>query len=321
MRVYINFNQVRGPYGGANSFLRTLSKWLRRRGVHVTTDASEPVDVALINALTDGVDVNTVRRIAARGVPVLHRKVGYGVSGSAEMRAVTDGVVEGDRRQLEFDPYVRHTIFQSAYSRDVFLAGGFSGAFSVIHNGCDDELFNQMIPPRWLRRGRRRDYWNGSEPFRIVISSWSTDPNKGFDEYRRVDAALSGRRDLECWFVGRLPTGLRFRTIRAFAARPARRLAALLKRAHVVLQLARQETCSNALIEGINCGLPAVYLDSGSNKEIAGEYGAEYHGDITDAVLRVQQRYAQFVSRTQANPYRMSVVVDKYIDLFASCSS
>ena len=105
---------------------------------------------------------------------------------------------------------------------------------------------------------------------RVVISSWSSDEHKGFPEYRRIDEQLAGHDDVSVTLVGRAPSDAAFGHIRVLGPRGPRRLADTLCRAHVILQLARWETCSNALLEGLSCGLPAVYLDSGANAEVAG---------------------------------------------------
>jgi glycosyltransferase involved in cell wall biosynthesis len=321
MRVYMNFNEVRGPYGGANSFLRTLREGVRGAGIGVTNDVRADVDVAFLNALTDGIDLDFVRGVAERGIPIVHRKVGYAVSGSPEMRAIKDGVVHGDRLQVEFSPYLAHTIFQSAYSRDVFLESGFDGAFSVIHNGVDERVFNLVVASRLGRRGRRRTFWRAPEPLRVIISTWSPDPNKGFPEFEKIDRALADVRDVELSLVGQKPDGVEFTHIRHLPPRPARRLAVLLKDQHVLLHLARLETCSNALIEGINCGLPPIYLDSGSNEELATECGVRYDGDFFAAVEAVRDRYDGLVARCAENPYRLSTVLPRYLDVLEAVAT
>lgn len=315
----MNFTEVTGPYGGANSFLATLRRALERHGVSVTNRISDSFDVALLNALTDEIDLDFVRAVAERGIPIVHRKVGYRVSGSPEMRRVVDGVVWGDRLQLDFTPFLAHTIFQSAYSRDVFLAGGFAGECTVIHNGVDERVFNQTVRRRFSRAVPRRPLWDGREPFRVVISTWSTDENKGFEDYRRIDAELGG--DVRLSLVGRTPPGTAFRNIEVHAPRPPRSLAALLKRSHGLLQLARYETCSNALIEGINCGLPPIFLDSGSNAELAGDYGVPYEGEFLVSLDLIRERYSELVERTLDNPYRGSLVVERYLDVLERVAS
>jgi hypothetical protein len=149
-----------------------------------------------------------------------------------------------------------------------------------------------------------------------VISTWSPDPNKGFPEYERIDGLINGRDDLQITLVGNTPADCRFRNIRVVPPQPHRKLARILKQHHAMLTLARQETCSNALLEGLNCGLPIIYLDSGANKECAAPYGVEYKGDIFAAVAEVKDRYREIVGRIPDNPYRVSLVADRYLALF-----
>jgi glycosyltransferase involved in cell wall biosynthesis len=317
MRVFMNFRAVRGPYGGANAFLRALKGEFARRGVKVVHDVNGRYDVALLNALTDGIDADFARRIAERGIPIVHRKVGYRVSGSPEMRAPDpDGVIHGDRLQLDFSPYIRHTVFQSSYSRDVFAAGGSTGDYTIIHNGVDESIFNQSVGLALHRR--QRPIWRPSEPLRVAISTWSTDPNKGFDDYALVDRSIASRDKLTVTLFGSVRAGVTFENVRAEGPYRRRRLASRLKEQHVLLQLARWETCSNALIEGINCGLPAIYLDSGSNKEIAELYGLEYTGDIGESVELMSERYADLQERTRTNPYRITLVAPRYLEVLES---
>lgn len=312
MRVLVNFAPRSGPYGGANSFLRTLLGELEGRGVEFVRDPAEPADVALLNALTEGLDLAQVRAIAERGIPIAHRKTGYRGRGVPEFRAEVDGVVVGDALQVEFDPYVAHSIFQSGYSRDVFLASGFSGAHTVQPNGVDPALFNTVRASRF-RGPRPRAWWRPGERLRVVISTWSTDDSKGFPHYRELDRSLDGRDDVEVTLIGRVPNGVRFGSIRVVAPKAAPKLAALLKEQHVLLQLTSWESCSNALLEGINCGLPAIYLDSGANDEIGSPYGVAWGGALDEALERLLPCYEEIVGRIPANPYRIGLVADRYL--------
>jgi glycosyltransferase involved in cell wall biosynthesis len=313
--LYMNFKPRSGPFGGANSFLRSLRRSLVKRGTKVTDDVTGKFDVALVNALTNDVTCGFLEKISSRGVPVVHRKVGYQASGGPELRREVDGVVWGDKLQIEFGPWVDHTIFQSTYSRDSYYRAGFSGECSVIRNGVDESVFN---PYRWrtLRwQGRRREYWDGASPLRVLISSWSTDMNKGFPEFEKIDRAIEGERSVKVSFVGRLPEGLQFENIRVHGPKRHPVLAKILRNNHVLLQLARHETCSNSLIEGINCGLPVIYLDSGSNQEIAGDYGVEYQGDFRSSVDQMGRSYHRIVQSIHDNPYKMEEVASKYLCL------
>ncbi len=320
MLVYLNFTPRHGPYGGANAFLRTLMTELTRLGVSFTNDCAEPADIALVNALTDGIRINEVARIAERGIPIVHRKTGYRGRGIAELRAEVDGVIVGDRLQIELSEYAAHSIFQSEYSRDVFVSSGFSGGYSVISNGVDENVFNTVEKPRF-RRPRPRRNWVRGQPLELIVSAWSTDPSKGFAEYAVIDEALRGRRDVRLTIVGRTPRGVRFRAARVHRPVPSPKLAALLKRHHVLLQLTRWESCSNALIEGLNCGLPAIYLESGANGEVAAPYGVPYRDSIDEAVSALSERYGQILEALPENPYRISLIGKRYLDVLEAVAN
>ena len=321
MRIYMNFTEIDGPYGGANSFLRTLKYVLQKRGIQIVLDVEQDFDLAFLNALTNEIDINFVKAIAQRNIPIVHRKVGYRVSGSPEMRKLVNGVVWGDRLQIDFSPYIQHSIFQSFYSRNVFIDSGFSGEYSVIHNGINETIFN-IYKAQHLGGliKQKRTFWNEQEPLKIIISTWSRDLHKGFEEYRKIDRALTSRSDVSLALVGRIPEGWTFSNIRVYEACPHRELAQILKKHHVLLQLSEFETCSNALIEGINCGLPAIYLDSGANKEIAEDYGVKYQKNVENefekTVDKIKNNYHQIIKNIHSNPYKMELVANRYFSIF-----
>lgn len=316
MKVFMNSQAIKGPWGGANSFLNALSEELRRNGVRVTHNAEEDFAVALLNALVPGVNLDFVKDIHARGIPILHRKTGYAFRGSPEMHRIVDGVVWGDKLQIDFTPYVHTSIFQSYCSRDVFLSEGFDGRYVVINNGVNEKLFNPFIRtgPLGIRR-KMRPFWDERSPLRVIISTWSSNYNKGFHYYRDIDRGLGGRKDVEVALVGQMPDDLTFEHIRVYEPRAHPQLADLLKQHHVLLQLSKGETCSNAMIEGINCGLPTIYLDHGANKEIGGQYGVEFQGGFFEALERLKADYHALVEQTMTNPYRISLVARHYLYL------
>jgi len=313
----MNFREAFWLSGGANSFLSSLRRYLRQKGIRFVYQPKQGFDIALLNALTDGLTLDRIKAIHAYGKPVIHRKVGYIVSGSAQMRALQNGVVCGDRLQIEMSQYIHHTIFQSRYSQDTFTGEGFVGKSSLIANGVDTSIFHPFVSRGLWGSGAPtlRPFWDGHTTFRLAIVTWSKDPAKGFDEYLRFDAALEGMRNVEIWFIGRQPPDVRFRNIRYFGARGHRRLAKLLRNCHGCIQMARSETCSNAMLEAINCGLPVIYLNSGSAKELASNYGVEYCGDPATAIATLQMQYSELSQRTLDNPYSIERAAKEYLKL------
>ena len=164
--------------------------------------------------------------------------------------------------------------------------------------------------------------WRPGEPLRVVVSTWSADENKGFGPYRAIDEAGPGRNDVELTIVGRVPEGSRWSSFRVRGPRgpraPGRRCC-------------DASTCSSTspstspartrCIEAINCGLPAVYLDSGANEEVARDYGVRWEGDLDEALDRLLPRYDEIVERIPENPYRISLVARRYREILESVAA
>lgn len=318
LSIHSNIRLRMGAYGGANSFMRSLFGALRARG-HRFVDDPARADVALLNALSDGLDIERVKRIADLGLPIVHRRVGYIVSGSPEMRAATDGVPYGDKLQTAFDPYIRLAVFQSEYGRHVFERAGFVGAFEVVRNGVDERVFAPAASG-WRALFERRRAPRPQGRFRFVVSTWSTDPNKGFAEYAKLDEVLAAHPGVSISLVGRWPKGFAPKRIARVAPLRPQALARFLRAQDALLTLSRYETCSNALIEGLNCGLPALYFDSGSNAELAAPYGVAWSGDFARDVVALEDGYDRFTRALPYNPFRMSVVAPIYEALLEKVS-
>jgi glycosyltransferase involved in cell wall biosynthesis len=71
----------------------------------------------------------------------------------------------------------------------------------------------------------------------------------------------------------------RFLRIRAVGAVDSNAVADLLRAHDLYLAPSRDDPCSNALLEALACGLPAVYLDSGGHPELVGEGGLPFRDD------------------------------------------
>lgn len=314
-KIYVNRKAVKGPWGGENSFMGALCGWLEQQGYSIVTNRDARIDLALLNALTQ-IDIEWVRELYSRNVPIIHRKVGFIVSGSKEIRAVDDqGIVEGDRRQIAFSPYIRHSVFQSHYSEETFRRQGFEGPATVIYNGVNETKFNRNYRRFWGLKTSPRDWWRPGLPFNVLIVSWSNDPAKGFADYQAVDRVIPSMQNVSFTFAGRRPEGVQFQNIRSLPPQNHKKLANLYRDHHALLFLGRHETCSNTILEAMNCGLPVIFHPSGSNAETAGPAGIAWSGDIQQDILDLQQKYDQAIKTLDSLPYRISVVGPKYRDL------
>jgi glycosyltransferase involved in cell wall biosynthesis len=282
------------PYGGGNQFLLALAGELRGRGLDVELNTlSGGTPACLYNSFN--FDFGRLRRFARDGVRMVHRVDGpIGV-----YRGFDDGT---DRRIVEINALADTTILQSRYSLEKHRELGLELRNPVvIHNSVDPAIFH---PPaeREPLEGRR---------LRVVTTSWSDNPRKGSDVLTWLDRNLDFDA-YELTFAGR--TQQLFERIRVVAPLPSEPLADLLRTQDVFLAPSRDDPCSNALLEGLACGLPAVFLRSGGHPELVGDAGVGFDRaeDLPAALERLRDKLDE--RRAAIRVPALADVADRYLE-------
>jgi glycosyltransferase involved in cell wall biosynthesis len=242
------------PSGGGNQFLRALADELERGGLRVERNrVSRTTRAALCNSYN--FDLDRLQRLARPGCRIVHRVDGpIGV-----YRGHDDGT---DRRIWKTNHALADaTVFQSRYSLERHRELGLEFKEPrVILNAVDPALF---YPGPRRPKGK----------LRLIATSWSDNPAKGADVIRWLEQRLDWDR-FDFTFVGRAP--IAFERVRTIAPVPPAELAELLRAHDVFFTASLHESCSNSLLEALACGLPALYVDSGSNAEVAGDGGLAF---------------------------------------------
>lgn len=249
------------PYGGGNQFMLALRPALEKRGVRVkVNDSTSAVDVHLCNSAWFNVDA--LRRVGDRGrVRMIHRIDGP-VSAYRGTDRREDDIIFGLNSE-----FATATVFQSAWCYERSLAMGYKPVAPVIiHNAVNNCIFHPPSGPRIHRSGER---------VKIISVAWSDNPRKGLDLFRWLDENLDFSK-YDYTFVGRVKAT--FRNIQHIPPLPSHDLAALLQKQDVYISASRAEPCSNALLEAMACGLPALYMDDGGNPEIVQLGGEPFDG-------------------------------------------
>jgi glycosyltransferase involved in cell wall biosynthesis len=281
------------PSGGGNQFLRALAGELQRRGLQVERNRlGRTTRAALLNSFN--FDAGRVRRLIRPDVRVAHRIDGP----VAAYRGFDDGADELIAAiNAEF---AEITIVQSQYSLRKHRELGISLRDPVvIPNAVDPGIF---YPPP-ARRPRER-------PLRLIASSWSDNRGKGSETLQWLDAHLEDGR-VVVTFVGR--TQATFRRIRSIGAVDSVRLAALLREHDAYIAPSVNDPCSNALLEALACGLPAIYRASGGHPEIVGDAGVPFaHEDeLPAAIERLEDEYETL--RAAISVPTIDRVADEYL--------
>lgn len=285
------------PYGGGNQFMLALRPALERRGLRVrVNDSGAAVNVHLCNSAW--FNVEALRRAGVRGPARMIHRIDGPVSAYRGTDRAEDDRIFGLNRDL-----ATATVFQSGWCYERSLAMGYEPVAPVIiHNAVDGRIFFAPARPRARTDGR----------VRLVSMAWSDNPRKGLDLFRWLDEHLDFTR-FEYTFVGRVQA--EFRNIRHVPPQPSRQLAALLRDQDVYLSASRAEPCSNALLEAMACGLPALYRNDGGNPELVQWGGLPFEGEEDvlprlEALVRDLDHY-----RAAVQVHSIDHVALRYIDL------
>jgi glycosyltransferase involved in cell wall biosynthesis len=216
-------------------------------------------------------------------------------------RGFDDGT---DRRIVEINSALADaTIVQSKFSLDKHRALGLELRNAiVIPNSVDPSIFH---PPS------SRDPAPGGR-LRVIATSWSDNPRKGGEILEWLDRNLD-TDSYEFTFAGR--TERKFERTRVVPPIPSEPLADLLRSHDVYLAPSRDDPCSNALLEGLACGLPAAFLRSGGHPELVGEggIGFDHPEQLPEVFGRLRDELHE--RRESIRVPELSDVADRYLEV------
>lgn len=285
------------PYGGGNQFMMALKAAMERQGVHVVTNKlSGSVDVHICNScwFDHG---KFEKKAGAFPIRMIHRIDGPVTLYRGEGREVDEKIFSLNEQLASA------TIFQSAYSFKKSYELGFRAVSPIIiHNSVNDEIFNK----------NNRLKFDGKRKIRLITSAWSDNPRKGGALLKWLDQNLDWNL-FDYTFAGRVNE--RFENIEHIQAVPSEELANLLRQHDIYISVSEHEPCSNALLEALACGLPALYRDDGGNPELV-SFGGLPFTDERDVLLKLE-RIATNLSSFQKLIYLRSIddITSRYINL------
>jgi glycosyltransferase involved in cell wall biosynthesis len=285
------------PAGGGHQTLRAVLGELERRGARVEHNTISPSTRAvLFNSFNFDFDRLELLVRRADGVRMVHR-VGAVTS---LYRGVDDGtdarVASINRRLADATIAISHATIEMYLSIGVELV-----APRVIYNGCDHRIFN---PEGRVPFGRDRK-------IRLIGTSWSDNPRKGGPTYRWLEDRLDWDR-YEFTFVGNASQP--FERIRHLPPLPSHRLAEELRSHDIFLTATENDAYSNALVEALSCGLPALYLDSGGSAEAVKDAGFGFR-DREEIPGLLERLVAEYEDRQAAIDLpSLEEIADRYLD-------
>ncbi|MCA9409514.1 MAG: hypothetical protein KC733_12545, partial [Candidatus Omnitrophica bacterium] len=183
MKIFIYYTITNNPFGGANSFFRTLIEFFQRNNIEIAAHINDEYDIMLINSGSRGQDgpinisdIKNVKRFGSTSSwdKALKRKkpkkIISRLDGIRALYAQQNELTSMDQLQLKAAQLADHIIYQSVYSIESFRRFQFqTNQCTVIANGVNPSLFNTVD----------KIFWDGQRKLQCLAASWSNNPLKG----------------------------------------------------------------------------------------------------------------------------------------------
>tara|TARA_B100000965_G_C19602292_1_gene763506 strand:+ start:4340 stop:5395 length:1056 start_codon:yes stop_codon:yes gene_type:complete len=310
MKISIGTNIKDGPWGGGNLFAINLRDFLISKGHIVVNDLNhEDIDIILIteprktsesSAFTDH-DVEKYKKYVNNETLIVHR------INECDERKGTNYV---NKYLIQANRVADETVYVSKWIMDLYFDQGIRSTKNIIYAGANSEVFNQ----------EKFSPWNRKEKLRIVTHHWGGNWNKGFEIYSYLDNMLDDKKWKELisfMYIGNLPKKFQFKNTKVVKPLSGYKLAEKIKENHLYLTGSINEPSGNHHIEGAQCGLPLLYLESGGTTEYCREYGLGYKKNNFDEKLKLMIKdYEEYENKVKNYPYNSKKMSEDYLKLF-----
>jgi glycosyltransferase involved in cell wall biosynthesis len=269
MKLYINREPIRGPWGGGAKFINSFHEHIEGMGHQLLGDSMKDVpDAILLAGLDNNGGISAEQAIMYKlynpNVKVILRV------NENDARKGTSNV---DAYLLKLAPHVDGTVFVSHWLKNYFEEKSWPKTNStVIINGVDKEIFK---PYPKLNNGK----------LNIAAHHWSDHALKGTDIYEELDKFVGENSDKFAFtYIGRHKCNFKHTNV----IRPlgGSKLAEELGKHDVYVSASRFDPGPNHVVEAIACGLPTyVHEDGGGAVEFAGVPGTYKNFDQLKDIL------------------------------------
>ena len=311
MKISIGTNIKEGPWGGGNLFAINLKNFLISKGHTVTHNLDDnDIDIILLteprktsesSAFTH-IDVKEYINFINSEVLVIHR------INECDERKGTNFV---NKYLIEANKVADYTIFVSTWLKALYLEQGINEKNNeVILAGANSTVFNE----------NNKSIWNKQEKLKIVTHHWGANWNKGFSIYEKIDKLLDNhiwQKKIQFTYIGNLPSKFKFKNSNYIRPIAGEELSEELKKNHLYLTASLNEPSGNHHIEGAQCGLPIMYIDSGGVKEYCEDYGVEYNESNFEKKLEYFiKNYDNYSDKIKNYPFNSEKMCADFLKLF-----
>ena len=309
MIISIQSKLIVGPWGGGNLFAKNIIDYLKKNNFNVINDLyNEKIDIIL---MTDPLknssstnysfkDIKNYKKFINPNVKIIHR------INECDERKNTKNV---NKEIIQSNSIADSTVFVSKWLKRIYEKIGLDNNNMVIVSGSDREIFNNF----------GKQIWDGISNIKIVTHHWGTNVNKGFEIYKLLDEKIfdGTLNGVEFTYIGNLPKNFEFKNTRYIKPLQGLELAEELKKHDIYLTASINEPSGNHHIEGAQCGLPLLYINSGGVVEYCDGYGISFENknDFFNSLDNLINNFDTYFERILKYPNSSEVMCREYLNI------
>ena len=299
------------PWGGGNQFFSNIIDYFNGKNVKIINHLDDKdIDIIVLmdprynssSSTFNHFDIEKYLKRINKNTIVVHRV------NECDERKGTNNV---NKNLIDANNFADHTVFISSWLKNILSKYKDFENSSIILNGANSKIFNYSNSDKIIKN-----------KIKIVTHHWSTHKNKGFEVYSYLDELLNDVEysdKIDFTFIGNLPKNFQFKNTKYIKPKNGSQLADLIKTHDIYLTASINEPGGNHQNEGLNCGLPVLYLDSGCMSEYCKGYGLTYSKNtLKEKIFEIQSEYINLRVNLKNYPYNSDLMCRKYEKLFVN---
>lgn len=311
MKISIGTNIKDGPWGGGNLFAINLKNYLLQKNHKVVHNLIEDdIDIILIteprktsesSAFTH-FDVENYLKFVNKDALVVHRV------NECDERKNTNYV---NKYLISANEIADYTVFVSSWIKNLYEKQGISKKNNVvIMAGADEKIFSKK---KYIQDLTERK-------IKLTTHHWGANWNKGFDTYLLLDKLIGKEKykdKIDFTYIGNIPKNVQFKYAKVLKPLSGNELATEIRKHDIYVTGSLNEPSGNHHIEGAQCGLPLLYINSGGIPEYCDGYGEIFELENFEEKLDLLLNdYESYVQKVQDYPHSSKKMCKDYFDLF-----
>ena len=203
------------------------------------------------------------------------------------------------------------TVFVSNWLKNLFLNQGLECEnVSVIMSGANNKVFYNSD------ENKDMDF----KKLKIVTHHWGGNWNKGFNTYKKLDELLNIKEYSDKFnftYIGNMPSKFKFKNTVVIKPLSGQNLANEIRKNDIYITGSLNEPSGNHHIEGAQCGLPLLYINSGGIPEYCKDFGVMFdEPNFENKLNEIYDDYLRYKNKILSYPYNSDLMSQEYFELF-----